>query len=129
MKRSLLTALLLLLTSALALVSCKKDNSSPSSLSGTVWKYNYKDVLVKGGDKQEGGGLKFLSATTVVYFDWEVEKSGEYVEEAVETGQYEYSAPEGVLIFPSGSYLFTVSGKTLKVSNFEGAAQVTMTRQ
>lgn len=129
MKRSLLTALLLLLTSALALVSCKKDNSSPSSLSGTVWKYNYKDVLVKGGDKQEGGGLKFLSATTVVYFDWEVEKSGEYVEEAVETGQYEYSAPEGVLIFPSGSYMFTVSGKTLKVSNFEGAAQVTMTRQ
>lgn len=129
MKRSLLTALLLLLTSALALVSCKKDNSSPSSLSGTVWKYNYKDVLVKGGDKQEGGGLKFLSATTVVYFDWEVEKNGEYVEEAVETGQYEYSAPEGVLIFPSGSYMFTVSGKTLKVSNFEGAAQVTMTRQ
>ena len=129
MKRSLLTAFLLLLTSALALVSCKKDNSSLSSLSGTVWKYNYKDVLVKGGDKQEGGGLKFLSATTVVYFDWEVEKSGEYVEEAVETGQYEYSAPEGVLIFPSGSYMFTVSGKTLKVSNFEGAAQVTMTRQ
>ena len=129
MKRSLLTAFLLLLTSALALVSCKKDNSSLSSLSGTVWKYNYKDVLVKGGDKQEGGGLKFLSATTVVYFDWEVEKSGEYVEEAVETGQYEYSAPEGVLIFPSGSYMFTVSGKTLKVSNFEGAAPVTMTRQ
>lgn len=129
MKRSLLTALLLLVTAALALVSCKKDNSSTSSLSGTIWKYNYSDVLVKGGEKQEGGGLKFLSATTVVYFDWEVEKSGEYVEEAVETGKYEYSTPDGVLIFPSGSHLFTVSGKTLKVSNFEGAAQITMTRQ
>ena len=131
MKHIYAKPILLLVTVALAVVSCNKknDTSSSSSLSGTVWKYNYSDVVVKSEGKNEGGGLKFMSETTVVVIDWEIEKNGQYVEDAVVTGKYEYTEPEGVLILPTSSHLFKVSGNKLTVSNFDDAAQVVMTRQ
>ena len=122
-----LKVLVLALTAAMIAVSCEKK--SATDLSGTVWKYNYWEVLGEADGKNEGGGLKFISPTIVNAFDWEYERNGQYVEEIFETGTYTYTAPDGVLYMRSGSYLFNISGNTMKVFDIDDVPVITLKRQ
>ena len=75
---------------------------------------------------------KFTGVTSKVptsAFDWEYERNGQYVEEIFETGTYTYTAPDGVLYMRSGSYLFNISGNTMKVFDIDDVPVITLKRQ
>ncbi len=110
----------LLLMAGLSFVSCSDDgdggsagwNTGGSSLVGTTWKYNYSDYHY--AKKREGGGLRFLSSTTVLVLDWEYEYNDtEYVEDIVGSYTYEYSSPNGVIYVDGSAFSFIVSGNKM----------------
>lgn len=103
------------------------NNDSGSNLAGSFWRYYYSDLIHKGY-QDEGGGIHFLSQTQVTIVDWEYEH-GEYVEDVIENGTYEYNAPDGTLHLRSGNYRFFIDGNTLQLFNYDGEPQITMTRQ
>lgn len=124
--------MLLLVAASLTTVSCLKDKdnennseATSSSLVGTTWKYYYD------GATDEGGGLVFISETTVLWIDWEDDGPDEYEEDVVATCTYEYNAPNGVIQHPSinpGASRFSVEGDTMRWNKPE-EGQVILTRQ
>lgn len=114
----------LMLFVGLSLFSCSDDGGGGStgwdndgtsgggtSLVGTTWKFNYSDYNYK---KREGGGLRFVSSSTVVVFDWEYENNDtEYVEDVEGTFSYEYNHPNGIIYANNSTATFTVSGNRM----------------
>lgn len=125
----------LLLMAGLSFVSCSDDgdggsagwNTGGSSLVGTTWKYNYSDYYY--AKKREGGGLRFLSSTTVLALDWEYEHNDtEYVEDIVGSYTYEYSSPNGVIYVDGSAFSFIVSGNKMTLDAGEEGT-IVLTRE
>ncbi len=93
--------LLMLLAGFAAFTSCKKDDNKGESLAGTSWYYSGYD---------EEFELEFTSATTVLVYEWDGYREGEY------TGTYTYDPPK-VTVTANGTTLTgSISGNSMSMA-------------